>query len=407
MTSPPSRQRSNWPLLILLAVSVLINYMDRGNLSVAAPALTAELGLTPLRMGLLLSAFFWTYAAFQLVSGWLVDRYDVRWVYAAGYLLWSLATLAIGLVGSFAALLAMRLALGIGESVAYPAYSKMLSAGFREEERGLANGIIDVGTKFGPALGALLGGWLIATHGWRFFFVITGGVSLVWLIPWMLYAPPMAVRPAGGHRGPGWRAILSERAAWATFLGLFCHNYNWYFLLAWLPSYLMQERHFSIGMMTAYNALPLCATAAATMAAAWISDRLIARGAAVDKVRKRFLMAGMGLAAVCLPAINTPVHWLSMTLLVFAFIGIGIYTSNCWALTQFLSGKDAAGKWTGLQNAIGNLGGVTAPVITGFVVQRLGSFQLAFVMSSCVLLAGVAVYRWMLLRSAPIEWNKT
>jgi ACS family D-galactonate transporter-like MFS transporter len=391
------KQRSNWALLLLLALSVLINYLDRGNLSIAAPSITKELVLSDTQMGMLLSAFFWTYAAFQLVSGWLVDRYDVRWVYAGGYLLWSVATLAIGLAGSFAALVAMRLALGVGESVAYPAYSKILSAGFREEERGLANGLIDVGTKFGPALGTLLGGWLIFTQGWRFFFVVTGAVSLLWLVPWILYAPPISQSPADAPRGPGWRAIIAKRSAWATFLGLLCHNYNWYFLLTWLPTYLVKERHFSNQMMIFYNALPLCATAAATMIAGWLSDRLIARGARVAVVRKRFLMTGMGVAAACLPFINTPVHALSMTLLVITFIGIGIYTSNCWALTQYLSGREAAGKWTGLQNAIGNLGGVIAPAITGVVVDRLHSFQLAFVVSSCVLLAGVGVYRWMLL----------
>ncbi len=404
MTEVQKKPISHWPLLLLLAVSVLVNYMDRGNLSVAAPVLTDELNLTPERMGTLLSAFFWTYASFQLVAGWLVDRYDVSRVYAVGYFLWSFATLGIGLVGGFTSLLLLRLVLGIGESVAYPAYSKILSSSFKEEERGLANAVIDAATKFGPALGTYLGGWMIAAYGWRAFFVVTGGVTLIWLIPWLMVAPREQASTKHLTRGPGWGAILSKRAAWATFLGLFCFNYNWYFLLTWLPSYLVKERHFTMTMMAFYSALPLTATAFATLAAGWVSDRIIARGARVDTVRRSFMMGGMLVSAVCLPFVNTPHHVLSMTLLVISFIGIGLYTSNCWALTQSLAGPAASGQWTGWQNAIGNMAGVVAPVITGFIVGRLGSFQLAFVASSVVLLAGVGVYQWMLGRVDPVEW---
>jgi len=404
---PTTRHReiSHWPLLLLLAVSVLINYMDRGNLSVAAPALSDQLSLRPEQMGALLSAFFWTYASFQLVAGWLVDRYDVTRVYALGYLVWSVATLAIGLAGGFAALLALRLLLGIGESVAYPAYSKMLSVGFKEEERGLANGVIDAATKFGPAIGTYVGAWMIDVYGWRSFFVVTGGVSLVWLIPWMLAAPKQAVSPAERHSGPGWGAILSKRAAWATFLGLFCHNYNWYFLLTWLPSYLVRERHFSMSVMAFYSALPLCATALATISGGWISDRMIQRGSNAGQVRRSFLIAGVSIPAVCLPFVNTPDHVRAMSLLVVAFIGIGIYTSNCWALTQSMAGPEASGRWTGLQNAVGNLGGVVAPAVTGVIVGRLGSFRMAFLESSAVLALGAVVYVWMLGRVRPIEWE--
>lgn len=404
MTDVQKKPISHWPLLLLLAVSVLVNYMDRGNLSVAAPILTEELNLTPERMGTLLSAFFWTYASFQLVAGWLVDRYDVSRVYAAGYFLWSFATLGIGLVGGFTSLLLLRLVLGMGESVAYPAYSKILSSGFKEEERGLANGVIDAATKFGPALGTYLGGWMIASYGWRSFFVVTGAVTLIWLIPWLIVAPREQAATKHLTKGPGWGAILSKKAAWATFFGLFCFNYNWYFLLTWLPSYLVRERHFTMSMMAFYSALPLTATAFTTLAAGWLSDRMIARGARVDTVRRRFIMTGMLISAVCLPFVNTQNHVLSMTLLLVSFVGIGLYTSNSWALTQYLAGPAASGQWTGWQNAIGNMAGVVAPLITGFIVGRLGSFQLAFVASSVVLLAGVVVYRWMLGRVDPVEW---
>ncbi len=379
-------------MLLLLSVSVLINYMDRGNLGIAAPQLTRELHLTDSQMGFLLSAFFWTYALFQIVSGWLVDRWDVARVYAAGFLLWSLATFAMGLVTGFAALIAFRLLLGIGESVAFPAYSKILSTNFREEERGLANSVIDACTKFGPAAGVLLGGWMIGQWGWRWFFIVTGAGALVWLVPWLYYSPRQQARAAGSERGPGWMEILASRSAWATFIGLFCHNYNWYLLLTWLPSFLIRERGFSMGMMALYNALPLCATAVTTIAAGIWSDRLAARGANVPRMRRNFLISGMVVTALALPFSTLPSHAAAMTFLVISFAGIGLYVSNCWALTQNLAGAEASGRWTGLQNAVGNMGGVVAPVVTGILIERTGRFFAAFVTSSAVVLCGALVY---------------
>ena len=145
-------------LLALLVVSVVINYLDRGALSVAAPRISRELSLSPTQMGVLFSAFFWSYATFQLVAGWLVDRYPLRWVYAGAFLIWSLATAAVGMVESLGALLGARLLLGVGESVAYPASSKILVRCFPEGRRGLANALVDAGSKVGPGLSTLLGG---------------------------------------------------------------------------------------------------------------------------------------------------------------------------------------------------------------------------------------------------------
>ncbi len=385
-------KRSGWPLLILLAVSVVINYMDRGNLGVAAPRLAGELGLTDSRLGLLLSAFFWTYAACQIIGGWLVDRWDVTRVYAAGFLLWSAATLAIGLVNSFAMLLVLRLTLGMGESVAFPAYSKLLASGFREEQRGLANSIIDSATKFGPAIGVLFGGWFIGIYGWRLFFIVTGGLSLLWLLPWWRYAPRQQAGEETHAAGPGWAEILKSRAAWATFLGLFCNNYNWFLLLTWLPSFLVRERHYTMSQMAVINALPLCVTAVSTLIAGWYSDRLIARGAVVVRLRRNFMATGLGISALTLPLATLTDPRLALAALGLAFFGIGIYCSNSWALTQTLAGPGAAGRWTGLQNSFANLGGVVAPLVTGYLVERTGTFLAAFLTSSAVLAFGVFVY---------------
>src|SRR5512136_2779121 len=182
--------RTPWGLVALLVIVMTISFIDRGNLSVAAPAMVAEMKLSAWATGVLLSAFFWTYAVFQIVSGWLADRFEVRWVYAAGFLVWTAATLSTGLVSTFALLLVLRLLLGIGESVTYPATSRILAAVVPENRRGLANSLVDLGARLGPAAGIFLGATLLRTnHGWRSIFFLTGSLGLLWLIPWMIVAP--------------------------------------------------------------------------------------------------------------------------------------------------------------------------------------------------------------------------
>ena len=238
------------PVAALLALSVFINYIDRGSLSIAAPALKTELLLSPWQLGILLSSFFWTYTGFQIVSGWMVDRFNVNWVIAGGFFLWSIATAATGLAHGFAMLLAVRLFLGIGESVAFPSYSKILAKHFPESLRGRANSLIAAGIAGGPAFGIFFGAMLIARYGWRPFFVGLGLLCLLWLFPWLVWMPKgpgIAVAP--GARAPSITEILEHRSAWGTFGGLFSYNYLSYFLLTWLPFYLVRERHFSMDKM--------------------------------------------------------------------------------------------------------------------------------------------------------------
>ena len=405
--------RSQSAVLILLVLSIFINYIDRGNLSIAGPLLMASpgkggLGLDPARLGQLLSAFFWTYALFQLLGivGLLLDRFDVAWLYAVAYLLWSAATAVTGLAGSFVVLFGMRLLLGMGESVAYPCYSKIFATHFPEHHRGLANALIDAGSKFGPALGTLMGGLLMARFGWRPFFFVLGAASLAWLIPWLKWMP----------RGPGIVAeriadppstfrILKERSAWGSFVGLFCGNYYWYFLLTWLPSYMVMERHFSMARMANMGSLAFLAIGLSSGSCGWISDRWIAAGATPTRVRKTFTVGGLTLATIILPVAMVDSKDLSMALLFIACIFFGMWSSNHWALIQTLAGPAAAGKWTGLQNGVGNLAGVAAPALTGLVVARTGQFFWAFAVATGVVLVGAFFYMFVIGRIEQVDWS--
>lgn len=392
----PSLSAREWGILALLALSVLINYIDRANLSVGATNIQAEFGLDDYRLGILLSAFSWTYAAMQLfgVSGWLVDRLPVSWVYAGGFLLWSGATAWTGIAGGFASIFALRLMLGIGESVSYPSYSRILSNHFPEHRRGFANGIIDAGSKLGPAVGTLVGGLFMARYGWRAFFLGLGALSLLWLVPWVKWMPrgehyTVKRTPAGA---PTSLDILRHPCAWGSFAGLFCSNYFWYFLIAWLPAYLEQERHFAKPKMAVFGSLAFLAIALTSLFAGWLSDRWIASGASPTLVRKTFAGAGLGCATIIVTVAVVQNETLAMILLMIACISYGAYSPNLWAITQTLAGPLASGKWTGLQNGVGNLAGIAAPWFTGWVVERTGHFYLAFLVAGLVALAGAFAF---------------
>jgi len=407
--NPANIARRNWTVLALLVASVAINYMDRGNLSVASRDLSAELRITPGRLGLLFSAFFWTYALFQIAAGWLVDRYDVVRVFAAGYLLWSAATLCTGFVSTVSALFALRLLLGMSESVAYPSYARMIAANFREERRGIANSLIDAGSRGGPFVGMLAGGLLLEHYGWRVMFMAIGAVSLLWLAPWMMLAPKVSRAPIERHSDgvAGFGEILGHREAWGTFVGLFAGNFAWYFLLTWLPPYLLMERHYSRHAMAIYGGLPYLAAVFSSLTGGWLSDRLIRRGV-TPTVRCRFaIVAFLGCALLLISAHVCRDERLAMGLLILACIALAQWSAQCWAITQTLAGTARCGKWVGLQNGFGNLAGITVPWITGEIVQRTGSFYPAFIAVGAVLVVGAAAYHFLIPCVAPVRWIPT
>jgi ACS family D-galactonate transporter-like MFS transporter len=397
--------REQWLLLALLVSSICINYLDRGSLSVGQSYITRELHIDPARLGMIFSAFFWTYASLQIFSGMAVDRWHVNRVFGLGYLLWSLAMIGTGLAAGLGSLLALRLVLGAGESVAYPAYSRILAASFREEQRGLANALIDAGSKTGPAIGVLVGGLAMERFGWRVFFVAMGAISLIWLLPWTRYAPastPQATPPDA--QAPTVARILRLRSAWGTFLGLICGNYAWYFMVFWLPPYFENERRLSHHDMSILGSAPFWGVAVTSVCGGWLSDRLIALGFSANLVRKTFVCAGLLLATLMLPAMLVRDNRLSVAFLTVACASFGLFSSNHWALTQTLAGPHAAGKWTGIENAIGNLPGMLGLWFTGWVIQVTGHYFMAFAIACGFLVAGAICYGVVIRRVEEAEW---
>lgn len=402
--------RAEWSLLALLIVSIFINYIDRGNLSIAAPLIEKELALSPLQVGALLSAFFWSYALLQLigVSGWLADVFPVGLVFALGFFIWSAATIATGFLSGFAAIYAMRLLLGAGESIAYPCYSRIFASDLPEYRRGRANAFLDAGSKLGPAVGNFIGGILLVRVGWRWFFIVLGIASLLWLVPWLRWMPrSYAVKKTRTEDLPSTREMLRLRSAWGTFCGHFCGNYFWFFLLTWIPSYLVKERNFSIQLMANVTSAAFLALAGATVLAGWISDRSIARGRPASSVRTRFVVTGLALSSILLPVAFVNSRAACVALLIAASMAFGVYTSNLWAITQTLAGPLMAGRWTSVQNGIGNVSGILAPLVAGLAVQRSGSSKMAFVVCGVIVIVGALVWAFAVGPAQPVTWSAT
>jgi MFS transporter, ACS family, D-galactonate transporter len=395
------------PALALLAVSVLVNYVDRGNLSIAAPILKDELRISASQLGILFSAFFWSYAALLFVSGWLVDRFDVNLVIAVGYLVWSLATATTGLVHGFALLLVMRLILGVGESVAFPACSKILALHLPESSRGFANGIIIAGLKCGPAVGTLGAGLLITKYGWRPAFVGIGLVSLAWLPAWMKWQPRgERLGVPDKSRGPSFTDILGQRSFWGTAAGHFCGNYLLYFLITWLPFYLVRERGLSMGTMIKITSVYYLVDATSAIGTGWLSDFWIRNGGTATLVRKSAMAIGYTTAAIALAACamagpRAYLGWLMVT-----GVGCGMGGSGTYAFSQTLAGPRAAGRWTGLQNGIANLAGVVGPALTGFLVDRTGNFSVALAITAAVSVAAALLWVLAIGQLEPIRWTQ-
>jgi ACS family D-galactonate transporter-like MFS transporter len=392
---------------VLLSLSVFINYVDRGSLSIAAPLLKDDLGLTASQLGVLLSSFFWTYAFCQILSGWLVDRFNVNWVLALGVAIWSAATLSTGLVHSFAVLLGVRMLLGIGESVSYPSYSKIIVKHFHASQRGRANGMISAGWAGGPALGTIVGGLLVAHFGWRMFFVVLGIASAIWLLPWLKWMPkgPGLVVTSQNPDAAGMLEILLQRSAWGTFVGLFCFNYLWYFLITWLPFYLVKHRNFSLQTMSYALGSAFFALAVSVLLAGWTADRSITAGKSPTRVLKALCGGGLGFSGIAFVAFFLVQNQIfAVAVLILCCLALGLCSPNLWTMTQILAGPQTAGKWTGLENFCGNLAGITAPLVAGFVVQRTGSFFWAFAITGAVALGGAASYFFLVGEVEPVKW---
>ena len=390
-----------------MALLLFINYVDRGTLATAAHSVQGDLGLNYTQMGILLSAFSWTYAWTQIPVGWLAERYGAHRILAAGLILWASATILIGFAHSFAMLLVLRLLLGLGESAGFPGVAKIMAAIVPPKGLGTANGIVALGYLTGPVVGTMLGGLLMAHYGWRSAFWVFGALSLLWLLPWSRVAGQVrtAVQPRPDENSPTFWMILKQPSLWGTALGLFSSNYTFYFMLNWLPSYLQTERGFSLVAMAQLATLAFAVNALSAFAAGWAIDRYLARGGSAN-VGYKSVMAVAHLGSVaCMLAMAVGTPKLALTGM-FVFQALcGASSPGVYAMCQILAGPRASGRWVGIQNSIGNLPGIIAPALTGYIIQSTGHYTNAFVVAAAVSLLGLVGWLWMVPKVAELKWR--
>ncbi len=417
----PSRMR--WWVAGLMWAAIAINYIDRTVLSAAAPRIQSEFHLSAVEMGIVMSAFFWSYALLQLPAGMLADRFGQKKVLGFAVLWWSLATAATGIASGFRSLVALRVALGVGEAGAYPSNAGIATRWFPRQERAMVAGIFDSGSKLGGAVALPLIAAMLAAFDWKLTFLLTGLLGVVWLVFWAITFTdsPADNKRVGadelahierGRNAPSiwhatrsdWLRLLAHRNIWAMCIGFFMINYNSYFFITWLPTYLVKARGLTLMQMGWVASLPLLASIVVEIGAGWASDRVYASGRlSLTATRKLFLVIGLlmassiGLAAYAHSAV------MAVLLLCIAKSGTTVAASQVWALPGDVAPPNAVSMVAGLQNMVSNLGGVIGPIVTGAIVGATGSFVPALVVSSALIGVAILNYLFLLGKVEPIQ----
>ena len=383
-----------WSIVALLFTASLINYFDRATISFALPLISKELQLGPEAKGVLLSAFFWSYALLQIPMGVLADRVNLRWLYAAAFTLWSVSQGLMGMATGLGMLIVFRMLLGIGEAIYLPGGSKIVSLLFRPAERGLPVGLFDAGTRTGLVIEGVLVPWMLIHYGWRTSFSIIGFAALVWLIPWFLMTPRdlhgRAEQSAPAARpgfGPAITALVTNRNLLGICATFFCFDYYWYFLVNWLPDYLVTGRGLTILSAGLYAALPYFVFGASEPIGGWLADRLIRRGWSETRARKGVVTAAFMTGLLLIPAARVDTPGVAVALIVGGCL-VGLATANLLVILQSCAPRGAIGLWTGVYNFIGNIAGILSPLITGFLIQRTGSYTPPFILAAVMIALG-------------------
>jgi ACS family D-galactonate transporter-like MFS transporter len=411
--------RARYVIAGMLFMTVVINFLDRSNLSITAPAMRAELGLDTAQLGVVLSAFGWSYALLQIPGGWLVDRIPPRTLYAALIVLWSLATIALGGLSTLTGLVLVRLLIGILEAPSYPINNRVVTTWFGERERASAIAFYTSGQYVGIAFLTPLLVWIQSTWGWRLVFVATGGLGCLWAIVWyVVYREPREFpganaaeieemraggalvnlgrqdRSAGGSFSRGDLAlVLSSRQLWGVYVGQFCLTSTLWFFLTWFPTYLVQERGMSFVKAGFLASLPFLAAFVGVLCAGVLSDFLLRRGASLGTARKTPIIMGLLLSTAIVGAnyVQSPAYIIAF--LALAFFGNGL-ASITWSLVSALAPEHLLGLTGGVFNFFGNLSAITVPIIVGYLAREYG-FSAGLTYVAALALLGALSYAFV------------
>jgi ACS family D-galactonate transporter-like MFS transporter len=426
ITGSPTRHR--YVVMVMIFVCVVITYLDRSNISITAPAMRHELGIDTVRMGWILSAFGWTYAFCQIPGGWLVDRIRPRYFYPGILILWSVATAFLGLVGSFVALLCLRLLIGALEAPSYMINNQVVTSWFPDRERAGAIGFYTSGQFIGLAFLQPLLVWLVAEHGWRAVFFTTGIGGMFWgLFWWLTYRSPRESGRANAaeieliERGGGlvdlgsteankqkgklsWNdlgTVFKYRKLWGVYIGQFAVTSCQWFFLTWFPTYLVEFRHLSILKSGIYVSLPFIAAFIGTQLAGFLSDRILRSGRSLGLARKAPIIFGLLLSSSIVGANFVDAPELVIAFMALAFFGNGM-ASIGWSLISHVAPRHLIGLTGGTFNFISNLSGITTPLIIGYLAQG-GNFAPGLTYIATVAVIGALTYIFVIGKLERVE----
>ncbi|MEE7450899.1 MFS transporter [Methylobacterium radiotolerans] len=403
------RTRVRFLIVAMLFAATTINYADRATISIAGPDMAKELGLSPVQMGYVFSAFAWSYVLAQIPGGWLLDRYSVKWVYAAAVALWSGFTLVQGAVGFFTGLtavvllFALRLAVGLTEAPVFPANARIVAAWFPTRERGMASAFFNSAQYFATVLFTPLMAWIVHNFGWHHVFTSMGLLGIVFAVLWLRVVDSPKNHPsmnraerdyieAGGalldmdgqsrtkqgDAGRTLRQLLANRMLLGIYVGQYCITVLTYFFLTWFPVYLVKERGLSILQAGFAAVLPALCGFIGGILGGVISDLLLRRGFSLTAARKIPIVGGMLLSMSIIGCNYVQADALVVGLMALAFFGKGIGALG-WAVVADTSPRESGGLSGGLFNTFGNTAGITTPIAIGYIVQSTGSFNGAMV----------------------------
>ncbi|KQV57819.1 MULTISPECIES: MFS transporter [unclassified Caulobacter] len=418
MTDTTKRTRVRWLIIAVLFIITTINYADRATFSIAGQSASKELGLDPVAMGYILSAFAWAYVLGQIPGGALLDRFGSKKIYTIALVAWSAFTALQGFAGFFTGLtvvivlFAMRFAVGLAESPSFPANARIVAAWFPGPERGTASAIFNSAQYFSLVAFAPLMGWLAHMFGWRSVFWVMGAVGVVAALFFVkLIHSPLAhpavnkaeidyIEAGGGlvrmeeastangaaFTWPNVKQVLSSRMLLGVYLGQYCINVLTYFFVTWFPIYLVKDRGLSILQAGFTAALPALCGFAGGLLGGMISDSLLKKTGNLDIARKTPLLLGMVLATCIILCNYVEQEWLVIVIMAAAFFGKGV-ASLGWAVVADTSPKEMAGVTGGIFNTFGNVAGIVTPIVIGYIVKATGSFDgaLIFVGVHCVI----------------------
>lgn len=407
-------------ILALITVGTMINYLDRTVISVAAPSMSAELGLNAAVMGLVFSAFSWTYAAAQIPGGIFLDRVGARITYFLSVTIWSVFTVLQGFASGLTSLLAARMGLGVAEAPCFPANSRVLAVWFPQAERARANSVYSVGQYFGLSFLSPVLFAITAAYGWRALFWIVGALGIAFGLIWLAaYRDPdqskLVNQAELDHIGEGgglghtlpktrfeWRHIkflLSQRQILGASIGQFAGNSTMVFFLTWFPTYLATERHMEWIKVGFYAVLPFLAASVGVITGGYVSDLLLRKTGNATLARKLPIITGLLLASTIVAANFLDDDRLVIAVLSLAFFGQGMVNLG-WTLITDVAPKQLMGLTGGVFNLCANLAGIVTPLVIGFIVAFTGSFFYALGFIGVVALIGAFAYIFIL---GPVE----